>query len=243
MTKTKMVKALLLGACFSLFFTGAAYASGGGTSGNTGKSTPAFQGATEDNEELLERQNQIDQFIFKDHANKIEEMGFVVTHTGVVRDAVEVGISPYEEAFVDYLNENLGKKQMNIVEGEINMLYTAPDSPDASACSLAADETTNQPVAPVDENLEDDKMTIQITSENAEESIAENTSSNNETADKAVNNDVVEDAELISAKVDPISGSLEETSNIGTIVIMGVAAVILLAAIILITRKQKAMKR
>jgi hypothetical protein len=30
MTKTKMIKALLLGACFSLFFTGAAYASGGG---------------------------------------------------------------------------------------------------------------------------------------------------------------------------------------------------------------------
>lgn len=243
MTKTKMVKALLLGACFSLFFTGAAYASGGGTSGNTGKSTPAFQGATEDNEELLERQNQIDQFIFKDHANKIEEMGFVVTHTGVVGDAVEVGISPYEEAFVDYLNENLGKKQMNIVEGEINMLYTAPDSPDASVSNLVVCETTNQPVAPVDENLEDDKMTIQITSENAEESIAENTSANNETADKGVNNDVVEDAELISAKVDPISGSLEETSNIGTIVIIGVAAVILLAAIILITRKQKAMKR
>lgn len=242
MTKTKMVKALLLGACFSLFFTGAAYASGGGTNGNTGKSTPAFEGATEENKELLERQSQIDQFVFKDHAKEIEEMGFVVTHTGVVGDGVEVGISPYEETFVDYLKENLGKEQMNIVEGEVYMLYTAPDSPDASVSSPAAGETTNQPVAPVDENLEDDRMTIQITSENGEGSIAENTSANNETADKAVNNKAIEDARLISAKIDTVS-SLKETSNIGTIVVIGMAAVVLLAAIILITRKQKAMKR
>jgi len=169
-------------------------------------------------------------------------MGFVVTHTGVVGDGVEVGISPYEEAFVDYLKENLGKEQMNIVEGEVYMLYTAPDSPDASVSSPAAGEPTNQPVAPVDENLEDDRMTIQITSENGEGSIAENTSANNETADKAVNNNAVEDARLISAKIDTVS-SLKETSNIGTIVVIGMAAVVLLAAIILITRKQKAMKR
>ncbi len=243
MTKTKMIKALLLGACFSLFFTGAAYASGGGTSGNTGKSTSAYKGAAEENKELLERQNQIDQFVFKDHVDEIEKMGFVVTHTGVVGDGVEVGISPYEEAFVDYLNNNLGKEQMNIVEGEINMLYTAPDSPDASISSPAAGETMNQPAAPVDENLEDDKMTIQITSVNGEESIAENTSANNETEDKAVNNDAIEDAKLISAKIDPVSSSLKETSTTGIVVVIVVAAVILLTAIILITRKQKAMKR
>jgi hypothetical protein len=214
-----------------------------GTSGNTGKSTSAYKGAAEENKELLERQNQIEQFVFKDHVDEIEKMGFVVTHTGVVEDGVEVGISPYEEAFVDYLNNNLGKEQMDIVEGEINMLYIAPDSPDASTSSPAAGETTNQPAAPVDENLEDDKMTIQITSVNGEESIAENTSANNETEDKAVNNDAIEDAKLISAKIDPVSSSLKETSTTGIVVVIVVAAVILLTAIILITRKQKAMKR
>lgn len=241
MTKTKLVKALLLGACFSLFFTGAAYASGGGTSGSAGQDTPAFEGVTEENKELIERQNQIDQFVFNDHAKEIEEMGFVVTHTGVIGDAVEVGIAPYEKAFVDYLYENLGKEQMNIVEGEINMLLTAPDSPDAAVSSPAAGEDIDQPVAPVDETMDDEELTIQITSENQEDSngIAESGIANNETAEEAASSDGAKDA----AKVEPVSAPVEENSRIGTFAIIGAVVVILLVSITIIVRKQKAMKR
>lgn len=236
MIKTKLVKALLLGACFSLFSTGAAYAAGGGTSGSSGQSTPAFEGVTEENKDLVEKQSKIDQFVFKDHAKEIEEMGFVVTHTGVIGDAVEVGISPYEEEFVNYLNENLGKEQMNIVEGEVYMLFSEADSKDASVSSPAVGEAADQPVAPVDEATEDEEMTIQITSENTEDSKAEDGTVDNEAVEKAAYSDGAE-------KAVPISAPIEENSNIGTIAIAGVGIIALLAAIVLIARNKKTMKR
>jgi len=239
MIRTKLAKAILLGACFSLLSTGVAFAS---ADTSKGAGVPGFEGATEENQELYNRQSQIDQFVFKDHVREIEEMGFVVTHTGVMGDVVEVGITPYEDAFAEYLYENLGKEQIQIVEGQLYMPLTAPDSPDAAVSNMVDSEVPAQAEDAIGDVAEEEELKIQITSVDAEKA-AESGLAEEEVLEQATSTDVVEDSRVVYATADQDTAEAKENSKVGTIAIAAVAVVAILGVITMVIRKQKTIRR
>ncbi|AOY74579.1 stalk domain-containing protein [Clostridium formicaceticum] len=68
--------------------------------------------------EMIQKQKEIDRYLFKDHVKEIEKKGFAVTYTGAFDDYVEIGITPYNEESAQYLYGIFGKDQVKIVEGQ-----------------------------------------------------------------------------------------------------------------------------
>ncbi|ABR47685.1 copper amine oxidase domain protein [Alkaliphilus metalliredigens QYMF] len=70
------------------------------------------------NEKMLQKQREIDKYLFEDHAEEINKKGFMVTHTGPYDDYVEIGITPYNEENATYLYDIFGEDNVKIVEGQ-----------------------------------------------------------------------------------------------------------------------------
>jgi len=67
---------------------------------------------------LLDKQSEIDKYVFEKHAKDIEEKGFKVTHTGQAKGYVEVGITPFNKKNADYIYSLFGKELVKVVEGQ-----------------------------------------------------------------------------------------------------------------------------
>lgn len=75
--------------------------------------------ATTNNENtILQKQEEIDQYIFEKHAKEIEEKEFTVTHTSPLEGYVEIGITPFSKENADYLYEIFGSDNVKVVEGQ-----------------------------------------------------------------------------------------------------------------------------
>lgn len=79
--------------------------------------TDSLQDSTGIDESLLQKQEEIDNYVFETHANEITEKGFVVTHTSQAEEYVEIGIQPFTQESADYIYELFGKDQVIVVEG------------------------------------------------------------------------------------------------------------------------------
>ncbi|MET3695752.1 LPXTG-motif cell wall-anchored protein [Bacillus oleivorans] len=77
-----------------------------------------IQPSLANSEAILEKQAEIDQYLFVDHLDEIEEMGIHVTHTSPVDTYVEIGISPYSDEHAEYLTEIFGAEFVKVVEGQ-----------------------------------------------------------------------------------------------------------------------------
>ncbi|MGE5629466.1 MAG: hypothetical protein ACM3TR_00040 [Caulobacteraceae bacterium] len=68
---------------------------------------------------LVQKQNEIDQYIFEQHKDEFAKLGFTVTNTGVdpVHKWVEVGITPYTAENADYIYNIFGKDMVKVTEG------------------------------------------------------------------------------------------------------------------------------
>ncbi|MDD4112945.1 MAG: hypothetical protein PHC56_07935 [Herbinix sp.] len=127
MIRRNLLKTFALGLCMSALFAGridlgTAYAqSGGGTS-------PTHRAATysEDNA-LFEIQAKMDQYLFVDHVEDIEAMGFKVIYTGVADTYVEVGITPYNDEYAAFIYDEFGNELVKVVDTEEVILYDVPD--------------------------------------------------------------------------------------------------------------------
>ncbi|GAB6930325.1 hypothetical protein JCM10914A_43080 [Paenibacillus sp. JCM 10914] len=115
---TRWVKVLMIGSCMMVMAAGAAMAAPEDAEWVT------IQIAAED-QALLNKQKEIDDYVAGAGKNEMAEQGFSVTHTGVVGDKVEVGITPYNESFADFLYQQLGEEEMLVVEGEQAVLLQA----------------------------------------------------------------------------------------------------------------------
>jgi hypothetical protein len=105
----------------------------------------------------------------------MEEMGFIVSSTGVLEDAIEISITPYEEKFADYIYELVGKDGIKVTEMDQSILYATGVAPDQAVADTAeAEVITDQEATAVDADLadnsgvaiEDEKLEIQIESAN-----------------------------------------------------------------------------
>lgn len=66
---------------------------------------------------LMQKQSEIDQYVFEKHEKDFADMGITITNTGVMGDYVEIGITPYNETNASYLYDIFGNDQVKVVEG------------------------------------------------------------------------------------------------------------------------------
>jgi hypothetical protein len=119
--KSKYIKGIMLGLCISAFSTSVAFA-------QVASSEVAPISATEQSEgtkELMEKQRQIDQYLFEEHAKDLEAKEIFINYTSIVDDYVEIGISPYNDENANYLYEALGKDSIKVVEFDQSVIYAS----------------------------------------------------------------------------------------------------------------------
>jgi len=68
-------------------------------------------------EALIQKQSEIDRYIFEENKKNFEDKGITVTNTGIISDYVEVGITPFNEENANYIYELFGKDSVKVVEG------------------------------------------------------------------------------------------------------------------------------
>jgi hypothetical protein len=107
--KMKLFSTLILGLC--LFF---------------GTSVVTF---ADSNEAVIAKQAEIDKYIFEDHAEELEARGISVTHTAPSDTRVEIGILPYNQETIDYLNELFGKDSITLVDGQMAVTFAGEGDP------------------------------------------------------------------------------------------------------------------
>lgn len=140
MFKSKLLKAFIIGICLSALSSAAVFAEvdavepGGGVTGQ-----PAGDS------KVLDKQKEIDDYVFYEHVEEIAEKGFKVVYTGPSGAFVEIGITPYSEANAEYLYELFGKDAVKVVESEEAYLM---DTAVASAAGSAGDADIMPVMAP-----------------------------------------------------------------------------------------------
>jgi hypothetical protein len=122
-------------------------------------------------EALYERQAEIDRILFETNAKELENKGIFATHTGVVEDYIEVGVTPYTPENADAVSKLLGDG-VKVVEGTmaVTLQYNPelneenPDPRVIMAPELADD---SQIVTQVEEDIatEDIKTTADVEAE------------------------------------------------------------------------------
>lgn len=73
---------------------------------------------TNDTNTIIQKQQEIDKYLFEEHTKEIEEKGLTITHTSPLEDYVEIGITPFNKDNENYLYEIFGKDNVKVVEGQ-----------------------------------------------------------------------------------------------------------------------------
>lgn len=84
---------------------------------------PVTDTAAETPQEILDKQAEIDKYLFEDHKDEIAALGFTITGTSPTESYVEIGITPYTEENADKLYGILGKDMVKVVEGQQAIPY------------------------------------------------------------------------------------------------------------------------
>jgi len=131
MIKNKAAKALIIGTCLMVSSMASVYADT-----NSVEVKPAIvQEVNQEAEEMMtiqiesvsnedaltQKQNEIDEYVFQTHKEELEKKGIIVLTTGVIADAVEIGIEPYNAENANYLYEIFGEDMVRVVEAEANV--------------------------------------------------------------------------------------------------------------------------
>ncbi|MCC5911360.1 MAG: hypothetical protein JJT76_13065 [Clostridiaceae bacterium] len=174
MNRSRFKKTFILGVCVTLLSSSVAFANGGGSMPSSlmdqppkerveideGQARRVIESPTDPldsavmdypqeprsiDEEILQRQREIDKYLFEDHTEEMNEKDFRVTHTGPYNDYVEVGITPYSEKNANYLYELLGEDKVKVVEGyQAELLNTALATSGIEADMVVEGETSSQ---------------------------------------------------------------------------------------------------
>lgn len=129
-------KILLLGSALLVVGAGSALAA----PDNAESTSLHLASAAEDR--LTNKQAEIDEYVAGAGQGELSAQGLTVTHTGVVGDKVEVGITPYNEQHAEFLYEKFGRDIVQVVEGDQAILYGANA---AEADVVAAEEAGTNP--------------------------------------------------------------------------------------------------
>jgi hypothetical protein len=75
---------------------------------------------------LLQKQSEIDAYVFEQHKEDLAKQGIQVTNTGPVGDKVEIGILDYTDEKAKYLYDIFGTELVKVVEGQQAVLLGSP---------------------------------------------------------------------------------------------------------------------
>lgn len=127
MIKNKAAKALIIGTCLMVSSMATVYAD----TTNVEVKPAIVQEVTDDSEmmtiqilsaadedAMLQKQKEIDEFVFGAHRDELMKRDILITSTVVVGDVVEISIDKYDAKKADYLYEVLGKENVSVVAGE-----------------------------------------------------------------------------------------------------------------------------
>lgn len=234
MIKKNLAKAVMLGLCMATLSTGSAYA--------MLAQTPSSGGvASEQSDELTEKQQKIDKILFEDKAKEIEKRGFMVNYTGVVEDIVEIGISPYSEDNAAFLYDLIGKDKVKVVEMDQSIIYATGVAPDAAA----ADGETDAEVIMYNDAAEDGDLAADDTgAEDADKEVQIQIESTDAAKDTAAGEEKVyktTSANTEGEKAVVTSQETEEKNGV-MVPVIAIAAAGLVGGAILITNKKKTSK-
>lgn len=138
MIKRKYAKVLMFGICLSALSGGVVLAET--VDGNTEEYSIQITSTESD---LDDMHSKVDQYVFEEHFDDFQKLGFTITHTAPVEGYIEVGISPYNDDYANHLYEALGQDVIKVVEGDEAILYTTTvmdEAPDIAASSDVNDE-------------------------------------------------------------------------------------------------------
>jgi hypothetical protein len=133
MIKKNGINAIIIGTCILVNSMAGVYADTSTTEAPV--SIQIQQASSED--ELTQKQNEIDRYVFEKHAKDFADKGIIVTNTGVIGEYVEVGIAPFNEENSNYIYEIFGKDKVKVVEGVQAVTLGSVDVP--SEVSLQMD--------------------------------------------------------------------------------------------------------
>lgn len=139
--KSKFFKALALSFCLIFVSSNTAFASD-----DTTKVLTTQNEITTNDQVLLEKQNEIDKYVFEDHSKEIADKGIQITHTGQVNNYVEVGITPYTKENADYLYNIFGTDKVKIVEGVKAQLMNESST---TTVAVDANQATSSKLNPI----------------------------------------------------------------------------------------------
>lgn len=130
MIKNKFVKGLMLGIAISSLYTATAFAQ------MVDDATVSVGGQTDvEYSVLYEQQRELDQLLFVDHVKELETKGIQVNYTGVAEDHIEIGITPYNDENVMFVNNLLGNQDIKVVDSDDVVLYTTQEVTEPAAAS------------------------------------------------------------------------------------------------------------
>ncbi|WP_199620726.1 hypothetical protein [Paenibacillus alkalitolerans] len=133
--KVSLTKVLIIGGCLAVFSAGAALAAPQNVTVSAAENQQTVTEA-----DLLQKQKEIDEFVFEQGKDEIAKQGFTVTNTGPMDGYVEIGITPYTEAHAEYLYEKFGRDIVKVVEGvQATTLMATTEAPAPAADQAAED--------------------------------------------------------------------------------------------------------
>jgi hypothetical protein len=115
--KSGLIKTFILVSCLSFILPNTAFATA-----NNGEEFKVQTLSVTDNNSILQKQQEIDKYVFETHTKDIEKKDFKVTHTSPDGEVVEVGINPFTDANADYLYSIFGKDKVRVVIGDQSVI-------------------------------------------------------------------------------------------------------------------------
>ena len=140
MKKFKIIRAIILGIVITVLSSNVAFAE---TAEDNKSGDQIMQIAVVD-ENLVKKQEEIDEIIFNNNSKEIIDKGFTVISTSIVGSFVEVRIEPYNEEHAEHLYNILGRDMINVVEGEQAIPIANEDSNTDAEFKITSSEDSAQ---------------------------------------------------------------------------------------------------
>ncbi len=202
MIKKNLLKTVMLGFCMAALTTAPAYAM------LAEEPAPSVtEDASPETKALYAKQGEFDKILFETNSKAIEDLGFMVNYTQVVEDYIEIGISPFSDANADFIYELVGKDGVKVVEFDQSIIYAGGIAQDSAADDAVTDAEV---IMEKDDNSEttpeEEELTIQIESidaddANEEEKVYKNTSADGEEVQVVSASDEAENDESVTPMV------------------------------------------
>jgi hypothetical protein len=102
-----------------------------------------------DTNAMIEKQKEIDHFIFEEKKDELTQKGITVTTTTPLENQVEIGITPFTEENANYFYKAFGRDVVKVVEGVQNETMSVNSQKGSSLTTAPADNDHDSPVNPM----------------------------------------------------------------------------------------------